>query len=162
MSREEDVEPDDVSPAVGTTEFSVRSLDTAARGLPSVATELAGPKSVSVGGGLGISGSVSPLTVGTTLRGSSGHLDPSVDGISLMQSRVLSDSGDSGPGLVGVGVPAAAAVATAAAAVGDVVEREESTRNTVERVDSSSKHTHIAHEQPNRTYSTHTKSQISH
>jgi len=88
----------------------VRSLDTAARGLPPVATELAGPESVSVEGGRGISGSVSPLTVGTTLRGSSGHLDPSVDEISLMQSRVLSDSGDSGPGFIGV--PAAAAVAT--------------------------------------------------
>ena len=59
-----------------------------------------------------------------------------------MQSRVLSDSGDSGPGRVGVGVTAAAAVVAAAAAVGGVVEREESTRHTVERADSSTNHTH--------------------
>jgi len=58
-----------------------------------------------------------------------------------MQSRVLSGSGDSGAGLVGVSVPAAAAVAAAAAAVGDSAEREESTRNTVERAHSPTNRT---------------------
>jgi len=73
---------------------------------------------------------------------SSGHLDPTGDETPLVQSRVLSDSGDSGPGRVGVGVTAAAAVVAAAAAVGGVVEREESTRHTVERADSPTNHTH--------------------
>jgi len=56
-----------------------------------------------------------------------------------MQSRVLSGSGDSGPGLVGV--PAAAAVAAAAATVGDYAERGESIRSTVERANSPSNRT---------------------
>jgi len=82
-----------------------------------VSTELAGPESVPFGGGPGISGSVGLLTVGTTLRGSSGYTDPSVVGSSVMQSRVLS----------GRGVPAAAAT------VEDSAERGENTRSTVER-----------------------------
>ena len=62
----------------------------------------------------------------------------------MVQSRVLSDSGDSGPGFVGVGVAAAAAAAVVAAVatVGGVVEREESTRHSVERADSPTNHTH--------------------
>jgi len=130
MPRKGDVEPDDVPPVAGITEFSVRSQDTAARGLQSVATKLAGPESVPFGGGPGISGSA----VGTTLGGSSGHSDPTVVRISSVQSRVLSGSGDSGPGLVGV--PAAAAVAAAAATVRDYAERGESIRSTVERANS--------------------------
>jgi len=100
-----------------------------------VSTELAGPESVPLGGGPGISGSIGPLTVGTTLRGFSGHLDPTDDETPLVQSRVLSNSGDSGPGRVGVGVPAA--VAAAVATVWDSAEREESTRNTVQMANSS-------------------------
>ena len=99
-----------------------------------MSTELAGPESVPLGGGPGISGSIGPLTVGTTLRGFSGHLDPTDDEIPLVQSRVLSNSGDSGPGRVGVGVPAA--VAAAVATVWDSAEREESTRNTVQMANS--------------------------
>jgi len=94
-----------------------------------MAAELAGPKSVPFGGGPGISGSIGRLTTGTTPGGSSGHTDPTVVGISLVQSRVLSSCGDSGP----VGVPAAAAVAAAAATVGDSAQRGESTRNTAKR-----------------------------
>ena len=37
------------------------------------------------------------------------------------------------------------------------MKREESTRHTIERADSSSRHTHIAHEQPNRAFNTHNK-----
>jgi len=134
MSREADVEADDVPSVAGITEFSVRSPDTVARGPQSVSTELAGPESVPFAGGPGISGSIGPLTVGTTLRGSSGHIDPFGVGSSVFHSRVLSGSGDFGPFPVGVGIPAAAAAAAAAAAtVGDSAEREESTRNTVER-----------------------------
>jgi len=76
MSREEDVEPDDVPLVAEPVELPVRLSVTAARGPLSVTTELAGPESVPFGGGPGILGSVSPLTVGTTLGGSSGHLDP--------------------------------------------------------------------------------------
>ena len=47
-----------------------------------MATDLAGPESVSFGGGPGNSGSVGPLPVGTTLRGSSGRLDPAMIEIS--------------------------------------------------------------------------------
>ena len=76
MSREEDVEPDDVPLVADPVDLPVRSLVTAARGPLSVTTKLAGPESVPFGGGSGNSGSVGPLTVGTTMRGSSGHLDP--------------------------------------------------------------------------------------
>ena len=118
----------------------MRSSVTAARGLLSVATDLAGPESVSFGGGPGNSGSVGPLAVGTTLRGSSGHLDPAMIEISSVQSRVLSGSGsgDSSLGLVDVGIPAAADEAADAASVGDCVEHAGSTKNTAERVDSPS------------------------
>jgi len=98
MSREEDVEPDDVPLVADPVVLPVRSPVTAARRPVSVTTEVAGPESVPFGGGSGNSGSVGPLTVGTTLRGSSGHLDPTGDETPLVQSRVLSDSGDSGPG----------------------------------------------------------------
>ena len=86
---------------------------TAARGPESVSAGLAGPESVSFEGGPGISGSAGPLLVETTLGGSSGLADPTATGIPLELSGVLSGSGDSGPGRVGVGVPAAAAVAAA-------------------------------------------------
>ena len=142
MSREEDVEPDDVPLVADPVELPVSSPVTAARGPLSVTTELAAPESVPFEGGSGNSGCVGPLTIGTTMRGSSGHLDPTEDETPLVQSRVLSDSGDSGRGRVGVGVTAAAAVVAAAATVGGVVEREESTRHTVERDDSPTNHTH--------------------
>ena len=151
MSREADVEPDDVSPVAGIIEFSVRSPDTVARGPQSVSTELAGPESVPLGGGPGISGSIGPLTVGTTLRGFSGHLDPTENETPLVQSRVLSNSGDSGPGRVGVGVSAAAAVAAAVATVWDSAEREESTRNTVQMANSSTNRKLKAHTIPDLT-----------
>ena len=148
MSREENVEPDDAPLVADPVELPVRSPVTAARGPLSMTTELAGPESVPFGGGSGNSGSVGPLTVGTTLRGSSGHLDPTENETPLVQSRVLSDSGDSGPGRVGVGVTAAAAAVVAAAAtVRGIVEREESTRHTVERADSPTNHTHTLKDQ---------------
>ena len=127
----------------------MRSPDTVARGPQSVSTELAGPESVPLGGGPGISGSIGPLTVGTTLRGFSGHLDPTDDEIPLVQSRVLSNSGDSGPGRVGV--PAAAAVAAAVATVWDSAEREESTRNTVQMANSSTNRKLKTHTIPDLT-----------
>jgi len=143
ISGEGDVEPDDVPLAVDSAKQSVRSLVTAARGPLSVATELAGPESVPFGGGFGTSGSIGPLTVGTTLRGSGGHSDPAVREISSVQSRVLSGSGGSSPGLVGVGIPAAAADAATAATVGDVVERAGSAESFAERADSPTDRTAI-------------------
>jgi len=109
-----------------------------------VTTELAGPESVPFGGGSGNSGSVGPLTVGTTLRGSGGHLDPALIEISPVLSRVLSGSGDSSLGLVGVGIPAAAADAVTAATVGDFVEHTGSARSIAERADSPTNRTHTA------------------
>ena len=105
-----------------------------------MATDLAGPESVSFGGGRGNSGSVGPLAVGITLRGSSGHLDPAMIEISSVQSSVVScsGSGDSSLGLVDVGIPAVADKAADAASVGDCVEHAGSTKNTAERVDSPS------------------------
>jgi len=49
MSREEDVEPDDVPLVAEPVELPVRSSVTAARGPLSVTTELAGPESVPFG-----------------------------------------------------------------------------------------------------------------
>ena len=63
MSKEGDVEPDDVPSVSVTVEQSVRSMDTAATGPTSA--ELAGPVSVSFEGGPGISGSVGPLPAET-------------------------------------------------------------------------------------------------
>ena len=59
-----------------------------------------------------------------------------------MQSRVLSGSGDSSLGLVGVGIPAAAADAAAAATVGGVVERTGRAESFAERGDSPTNRTH--------------------
>jgi len=135
----------------------VRSLVTAARGPLSVTTELAGFESVPFGGGSGTSGSIGPLTVGTTLRGSGGHSDPAVIEISPVQSRVLSGGGGSSLGLVGVGIPAAAADAAAAATVGGVVERTGRADSFAERADSPTNRTHtigqdLSHtEMPNLT-----------
>ena len=143
ISGEGDVEPDDVPLAVDSAKQSVRSLVTAARGPLSVATELVGPESVPFGGGSGTSGSIGPLTVGTTLRGSGGHSDPAVMEISPVQSRVLSGSGGSSLGLVGVGIPAAAADAAAAATVGGVVERTGSAESCADRADSPTDRTAI-------------------
>jgi len=136
ISGEGDVEPDDVPLAVDSAKQSVRSSVTAARGPLSMTTELAGPESVPFGGGSGTSGSIGPLTVGTTLRGSGGHSDPAVMEISPVQSRVLSGSGGSSLGLVGVGIPAAAADAATAATVGGVVEGTGSAESFAERADS--------------------------
>jgi len=154
ISGKGDVEPDDVPLAVDSAKQSVRSLVTAARGPLSVATELVGPESVPFGGGSGTSGSIGPLTVGTTLRGSGGHSDPAVMEISSVQSRVLSGSGGSSLGLVGVGIPAAAADAAAAATVGGVVERTGSAESCADRADSPTDRTAI--QSPVLTY---TKSQ---
>jgi len=107
-----------------------------------VATEVAGPESVPCGGGPGNSGSVGPLTVGSTLRGCSGHLDPTMVEFSLVQSGVLSGSFDSYLGLVGVGIPAVAADAADAAPVGDVEECVGNIRDTAERADLPSECTH--------------------
>ena len=142
ISGEGDVEPDDVPLVVDSAKQSVRSSVTAARGPLSVTAELAGPESVPFGGGSGTSGSTGPLTVGTTLRGSGGHSDPAVIEISPVQSRVLSGGGNSSLGLVGVGIPAAAADAATAATVGGVVERTGSAENFTERADSPTNCTH--------------------
>jgi len=157
ISGEGDVEPDDVPLVVDSAKQSVRSSVTAARGPLFVTTELAGPESVPFGGGSGTYGSIGPLTVGTTLRGSGGHSDPAVMEISPVQSRVLSGSGGSSLGLVGVGIPAAAADAAAAATVGGVVERTGRAESFAERADSPTNRTHtigqdLSHtEMPNLT-----------
>jgi len=142
ISGEGDVESDDVPLVVDSAVLSVRSSVTAARGPLSVTAELAGPESVPFGGGPGNSGSIGPLTVGTTLRGSGGHSDPAVIEISPVQSRVLSGSGDSSLGLVGVGISVAAADAVTAATAGGVVKRSGSAESFAERGDSPTNRTH--------------------
>jgi len=86
VRREGDVEPDDVPSVSVTTEYVVRSQDTAARGPESMAARLTGPESVPLESGPGISGSTGPLSAKTVLGGSGGHADPTVAGIPLKLS----------------------------------------------------------------------------
>ena len=75
-----------------------------------------------------------------------------------MQSRVLSGSGDSSLGLVGVGISVGAADAVTAATVGGVVERTGSAESFAERADSPTNRTRtigqdLSHtEMPNLTF----------